>query len=154
MRRVVATAVVAAGLVLGSAGQAMAFSDSASVAIPGTGAVIQANAWNCNVYVDKCSFKTSSKGLKNGNAYTLDKVKNVATVIANGWQATISTSPSGTYVSEDTRKIAWTNTNSWISDISGIADPSGAFNTSVTTCSDASGFKSGSKAFASACANG
>lgn len=154
MRRLAAVTAVAAGLILGGTTQAMAASDSASVAIPGTGAVIQANAWQCNIYADKCSFKTSSKGLKGGNAYTLDKVSNVATVKANGFQATISTSPSGTYVSENTRKITWTNTNTWISDISGIADPSGAFNTSITTCSDASGFKSGSKAFASACVNG
>ncbi|WKX71954.1 hypothetical protein [Streptomyces sp. XD-27] len=146
-------AAASASLLLGGATQAMAISDHGESKIPGTGAIVQANAWHCNVYADKCSFKTSSKALKGGAHYKVDKIKNVATVKANGWNATISLSPSGTYVSENTRQIAWTNTKTWVADVSGIADPGGAFNTSITTCSDASAFKSGSKGFASACAN-
>ncbi|WP_236239984.1 hypothetical protein [Streptomyces sp. CC228A] len=152
-----ALAVALAGLMLAGAGQATAasegatISDSASVSIPGTGVVIQANTWNCNFYSDKCSFATSSKALKSGSAYKVETIKNTATVTANGWGATISVSPSATQVSKETARIAWTNTNTWISDISGIADPSGAFSTSITTCSDAYAFKSGSKAWSSAC---
>jgi hypothetical protein len=74
-------------------------------------------------------------------------------VKANGWQATLALSPSGTPVSENTRQVSWTNQNTWIADISGIADPGGSLNTSITTCSDGGAFKSGVKAFASACAN-
>jgi hypothetical protein len=114
---------------------------------------VQVNAWHCNVYADKCSFKTSTKALKGGKQYTVSKISNTATVKANGWQATLSLSPSGTYVSENTRQVSWTNKNTWIADISGIADPGGSLNTSITTCSDGGAFKSGVKAFASACAN-
>ncbi|WP_267242991.1 hypothetical protein [Streptomyces sp. PR69] len=138
-------------LLLGGAGQAHAISDSAKKSIPGTGAVLQANAWNCNFYSDKCSFATSSKALKSGKGYKVSTIRNTATVTANGWGATISVSPSATQTSKETAKITWTNTNTWISDISGIADPSGALNTSITTCSDAYAFKSGSKAWSSAC---
>ncbi|WMX45087.1 hypothetical protein RGF97_09790 [Streptomyces roseicoloratus] len=86
-----ALAVALAGLMLAGAGQATAasegatISDSASVSIPGTGAVIQANTWNCNFYSDKCSFATSSKALKSGSAYKVETIKNTATVTANGW---------------------------------------------------------------------
>lgn len=129
-------------------------SDSASTPFPGTDAILEANAWNCNLYVDKCDFATSAKALRSGGEYTVDTITNVATIKANGISATISTSPSGTFVNEATRQITWTKNNSWISDISGIADPGGTFNTSITTCSDASGFVDGVKAFASACTFG
>jgi hypothetical protein len=121
--------------------------------LPGTGAKVVASAWHCNVYADKCSFKTSTKAMKGGRKYRVSKITNVATVKANGWQATLSLSPSGTMVSENTRQVSWTNKNSWIADISGIADPGGSLNTSITTCSDGGAFKAGVKAFASACAN-
>lgn len=134
---------------------AAAWSDSASAKIPGTGAIIQANAWQCNTYVDKCSFATSSKALKKkSKKYRVGKIVNVATLKANGISATISTSPSGTFVSENVRRIKWTNRNTWISDISGIADPGGSLNTSMTTCSDASVITKGVKGFAAACVNG
>lgn len=130
----------------------MAISDTGATALPGTGAKVQANAWHCNVYADKCSFKTSTKAIKGGKSYNVSKITNTATVKANGWQATLSLSPSGTYVSENTRQVRWTNKNTWIADISGIADPGGSINTSITTCSDGGAFKAGVKAFASACA--
>ncbi|MFD6416463.1 hypothetical protein [Streptomyces sp. NPDC060194] len=141
-------------LTTGTAAPTAAFSDAASAPLPGLGAKIQVNAWHCNVYADKCSFRTSTKALRGSERYQVSRITNVATVKANGWQATLSVSPSATYVSEDTRRIRWSNTNSWISDISGIADPGGSMNTSITTCSDGSAFRSGVKAFASACANG
>ncbi|MGR8009307.1 hypothetical protein [Streptomyces hypolithicus] len=140
-------------LVLGAAAPALAISDSASTRLPGTSARVHANAWQCNAYADKCSFKTSTKTKRGSSRYNVTKITNVATVKANGWQATISLAPSGTRVSENTRQVSWTNRNTWISDISGIADPGGSFNTSITTCSDGGAFKSGVKAFASACAN-
>ena len=61
--------------------------------------------------------------------------------------STLALSPSGTQVSESTRQVSWTTENTW------IADPGGSLNTSITTCSDGGAFKSGVKAFASACAN-
>jgi hypothetical protein len=140
-------------LLTGASVPGAAVSDSGSTSLPGTGATVIANAWHCNVYADKCSFKTSTKVLKNGRKYPVRKITNTATVKANGWQATLSLSPSGTRVSENTRRVTWTNTNSWIADISGIADPGGPMNTSITTCSDGGAFKAGVKAFASACAN-
>jgi hypothetical protein len=140
-------------LIAGTVSPTAAISDSGATALPGTGAKVQVNAWHCNVYADKCSFKTSTKALKGGRQYTVSKISNTATVKANGWQATLSLSPSGTYVSENTRQVSWTNKNTWIADISGIADPGGSLNTSITTCSDGGAFKSGVKAFASACAN-
>lgn len=91
--------------------------------------------------------------MKGRHKYRVSKITNVATVKANGWQATLSLSPSGTMVSENTRQVSWTNKNSWIADITGIADPGGSLNTSITTCSDGGAFKAGVKAFASACAN-
>lgn len=133
-----------------TASPALAASDSSSTPIPNTGAILQANAWECNAFVDKCSFATSSKALKNGNAYTVYKIQNVATVSAHGLSVSISTSPSGTIVDADTRRISWTNWNTWIADISGIADPS--WNTLwMSTCSDAWVYTSGVKAAASAC---
>ncbi|MFI6943830.1 hypothetical protein ACIBI4_31575 [Streptomyces sp. NPDC050418] len=140
-------------LTAGAAAPTMAVSDSGATALPSTGAKVQVNAWHCNVYADKCSFKTSTKTLKGSRKYKVSKITNVATVKANGWQATLSLSPSGTYVSENARQVSWTNKNTWIADISGIADPGGSLNTSITTCSDGGAFKSGVKAFASACAN-
>lgn len=132
---------------------AAAISDSATKTLPGTGAKVSANAWQCNLYADKCSFRTSTQVRKGSKRFRVDKITNVATVKANGFQATLSLSPSGTYVSENTRSITWTNTHNWISDIDGIADPQGGLNTSITTCSEGSAFKSGSKVFVSACAN-
>ncbi len=163
MKMIMAVPVAAAGLlvtVLGAspAGAAPAgpasgpqtVSDSSSVTLPNTGAVIQANAWECNTFIDKCSFATSAKALRSGSAYTVSTIKNVATVAAHGISVSISTSPSGTITSNSVRTISWTNYNTWIADISGIADPS--WNTVwMSTCSDASGYKSGVKAFASAC---
>ncbi|MFH9739321.1 hypothetical protein ACH4MA_16725 [Streptomyces roseolus] len=153
MMRTLQVAGVAGMLVAAAAVPGSAVSDSASAALPSTGARVEVNAWHCNVYADKCSFKTSTKALKGSARYTVSKITNVATVKANGVQATLSLSPSGTPVSENTRQVTWTNQNSWIADISGIADPGGSLNTSITTCSDGSVFKSGVKAFASACAN-
>ncbi|MDG4860773.1 hypothetical protein P8605_21820 [Streptomyces sp. T-3] len=153
MKKTLITAGLAGLMVAGAAGQSFAFSDSGSSPLPGTGAKVHANAWNCNSYVDKCSFKTSAKVKKGDRKYKVTKIRNVATVKANGWNATISVSPSAQQISENTARIRWTNKRTWISDISGIADPSGSMNTSITTCSDAAAFKSGVKGFASACAN-
>ncbi|MGA5005095.1 hypothetical protein [Streptomyces koyangensis] len=150
----VATLALSGAMTLVGAAPTSAVSDNATAKLPGTRAVVSANAWHCNVYADKCSFKTSTKVRKGKNPFKVSKVSNVATVKANGWQATLSLSPSGTRVSENTRSISWTNTNTWISDISGVADPGGSINTSITTCSDGGAFKSGTKVFASACANG
>jgi hypothetical protein len=154
MKKTLLTTGLVGILMVGAAAPAIAISDTGSTSLPGTGATVEANAWQCNVYVDKCSFKTSTKTTKGGSKYTVSKITNKATVKANGIQATISLSPSGTPVSESTREVSWTNQNTWIADISGIADPGGALNTSITTCSDGGAFKSGVKAFASACANG
>ncbi|MFD0369530.1 hypothetical protein [Streptomyces sp. NPDC127114] len=140
-------------LMAGTGVPSMAVSDRGTTSLPGTGAKVEVNAWQCNAYADKCSFKTSTKTTKGGGKYKVSKITNTATVKANGWQATLSLSPSGTQVSENTRQVSWTNQNSWIADISGIADPGGSMNTSITTCSDGGAFKSGVKAFASACAN-
>ncbi|MBG0856152.1 hypothetical protein I2W78_30970 [Streptomyces spinoverrucosus] len=153
MKKALLTAGLVGVLVTGTAVPGMAISDTGSAPLPGTGARVVANAWHCNVYADKCSFKTSTKTTKDGAKYKVSKITNVATVKANGWQATLSLSPSGTQVSENTRQVSWTNKNTWIADISGIADPGGSMNTSITTCSDGGAFKSGVKAFASACAN-
>ena len=129
---------------------ALAASDSSWTRIPNTGAILQANAWECSFFVDKCSFATSSKALKNGSAYKVYKIQNSATVSAHGLAVSISTSPSGTIVDSDTRRISWTNWNTWIADISGIADPS--WNTVwMSTCSDAWVYALGVKAAASAC---
>ncbi|QOV46068.1 hypothetical protein IPT68_09255 [Streptomyces chromofuscus] len=153
MKKALLTAGLVGALVVGTAVPGSAMSDAGSAPLPGTGAKVVANAWHCNVYADKCSFKTSTKTTKGGDKYRVSKITNVATVKANGWQATLSLSPSGTQVSENTRQVSWTNENTWIADISGIADPGGSMNTSITTCSDGGAFKAGVKAFASACAN-
>jgi hypothetical protein len=153
MKRTLLTAGLVGILTAGTVAPGAAVSDSGSASLPGTGAKVVANAWHCNVYADKCSFKTSTKTMKGGRKYRVSKITNVATVKANGWQATLSLSPSGTMVSENTRSVSWTNKNTWIADISGIADPGGSINTSITTCSDGGAFKAGVKAFASACAN-
>ncbi len=142
------------GILLAGAGvPAGAISDDGATPLPGTGAKVLVNAWHCNVFADKCSFKTSTKTTKGGAKYRVSKISNTATVKANGWQATLALSPSGTQVSENTRQVSWTNKNTWIADISGIADPGGSLNTSITTCSDGGAFTAGVKAFASACAN-
>ncbi|MCT7353576.1 hypothetical protein N4P33_15540 [Streptomyces sp. 15-116A] len=153
MKKTLLTTGLVGMLVAATAAPTTAVSDSGATALPGTGAKIQVNAWHCNVYADKCSFKTSTKTVKGSAKYKVSKITNTATVKANGWQATLSLSPSGTYVSENTRRVSWTNKNTWIADISGIADPGGSMNTSITTCSDGGAFKAGVKAFASACAN-
>ncbi|MFD7435255.1 hypothetical protein [Streptomyces sp. NPDC059861] len=153
MKNALLTTGLAGTLVMGTAVPGLAISDTGSTTLPGTGAKVVANAWHCNAYADKCSFKTSTKTTKGGAKYKVSKITNVATVKANGWQATLSLSPSGTQVSENTRQVSWTNKNTWIADISGIADPGGSMNTSITTCSDGGAFKAGVKAFASACAN-
>ncbi|MFJ3235045.1 hypothetical protein [Streptomyces sp. NPDC086787] len=153
MKRTLLTSGLVVVLLTGTAAPATALSDTGSTPLPGTGATVQVNAWQCNAYADKCSFKTSTKAMKGGAKYKVSKITNVATVKASGWQATLSLSPSGTYVSENTRQVSWTNENTWIADISGIADPGGSLNTSIITCSDGGAFKSGVKAFASACAN-
>lgn len=153
MKRTLTAAGLAGMLTIATAAPGMAISDTGSTSLPGTGAKVVATAWHCNVYADKCSFKTSTKAMKRGAKYKVSKITNVATVKANGWQATLSLSPSGTMVSENTRQVSWTNKNTWIADISGIADPGGSINTSITTCSDGGAFKAGVKAFASACAN-
>jgi hypothetical protein len=144
-------AIVGVGLaLLGSATPALAASDSSSSGIPNTGAILQANAWECSAFVDKCSFATSSKALKNGSAYKVSTIKNVATISAHGIAVSISTSPSGSIVDSDTRRLSWTNYNTWISDLSGVADPS--WNTLwMSTCSDAWVYTLGVKAAASAC---
>ncbi|MGW1722779.1 hypothetical protein ACWCQK_07605 [Streptomyces sp. NPDC002306] len=153
MKKTLLTTGLVGVLMAGTAVPTLAISDSGSTPLPGTGAKVEVSAWQCNAYADKCSFKTSTKAKKNGVKYNVSKIINTATVKANGWQATLSLSPSGTQVSENTRQVSWTNQNTWIADISGIADPGGSVNTSVTTCSDGGAFKSGVKAFASACAN-
>ncbi|BBC34465.1 putative secreted protein [Streptomyces graminofaciens] len=140
-------------LVVGAGVPTMAISDRGSTSLPGTGARVEVTAWQCNAYSDKCSFKTSTKTMKGGTRFKVSKISNTATVKANGWQATLALSPSGTQVSESTRRVSWTNQNTWIADVSGIADPGGSLNTSITTCSDGGAFTSGVKAFASACAN-
>ncbi|WP_139219531.1 hypothetical protein [Actinopolyspora alba] len=129
------------------------WSDMAEVEIPGTGGTVVANAWQCNVYTDKCDFQTAAKAWKNGRHFQVDKIVNTATLTANGIQAEISISPTGKFVSKNIRKLTWENTNTWISDLRGVADPSGLFD-SMTTCSDASVFVDGTKGFAGACANG
>ncbi|PWI19061.1 hypothetical protein DI272_36590 [Streptomyces sp. Act143] len=153
MKKTLLTTGIVGALMAVTAAPTGAISDTGSTALPGTGAKVVASAWHCNVYADKCSFKTSTKAMKGRHKYKVSKITNVATVKANGWQATLSLSPSGTMVSENTRQVSWTNKNSWIADISGIADPGGSLNTSITTCSDGGAFKAGVKAFASACAN-
>lgn len=153
MKKILLTAGLVGALLVGTGAPTMAISDSASTSLPGTGAKVEVNAWQCSAYADKCSFKTSTKTRKHGTKYKVSKITNTATVKANGWQATLALSPSGTMVSENTRQVSWTNENTWIADISGIADPGGSLNTSITTCSDGGAFKSGVKAFASACAN-
>ncbi|MER5377277.1 hypothetical protein [Streptomyces sp. BK239] len=153
MKRTLLTTGLVSVLVMGYVTPSVAISDSASTALPGTGAKLEVNAWQCSAYADKCSFKTSTKAKKGGVKYNVSKITNMATVKANGWQATLALSPSGTQVSENTRQVSWTNENTWIADINGIADPGGSLNTSITTCSDGGAFKSGVKAFASACAN-
>lgn len=153
MKKALLTAGIVGILLLGTIPPGMAISDTGSTALPGTGAKVVANAWHCNVYADKCSFKTSTKTMKGSRKFKVSKITNTATVKANGWQATLSLSPSGTPVSENTRQVSWTNKNTWIADITGIADPGGSINTSITTCSDGGAFKAGVKAFATACAN-
>ncbi|MEV5437150.1 hypothetical protein AB0K80_14150 [Streptomyces sp. NPDC052682] len=153
MKKLLSAAGLLGALLTGAAGSAVAMSDSGSTPLPGTGAKVEANAWQCNAYADKCSFRTSTKTTKGGAKYKVSKISNTATVKANGWQATLALSPSGTQVSENTRQVSWTNKNTWIADISGIADPGGSLNTSITTCSDGGAFKSGVKGFASACVN-
>ncbi|MFI6467230.1 hypothetical protein [Streptomyces sp. NPDC050528] len=153
MKKILLTTGLVALLTAATAAPTMAISDSGSTPLPGTGAKIEVTAWQCNAYADKCSFKTSTKTKKGNAKYKVSKISNTATVKANGWQATLALSPSGTQVSESTRQVSWTNQNTWIADVSGIADPDGSLNTSITTCSDGGAFKSGVKAFASACAN-
>ncbi|WP_260462424.1 hypothetical protein [Streptomyces sp. TRM72054] len=90
MRKALLTTGLVGVLVAGTAVPGAAISDSGSAPLPGTGARVVANAWHCNIYADKCSFKTSTKTTKGGAKYKVSKITNVATVKANGWQATLS----------------------------------------------------------------
>ncbi|WP_234046884.1 hypothetical protein [Streptomyces adelaidensis] len=111
MKRILLTSGLVGILVVGSAVPTVAVSDRGATPLPGTGARVEVTAWQCNAYADKCSFKTSTKTMKGGAKYKVSKISNTATVKANGWQATLALSPSGTQVSESTRQVSWTNQN-------------------------------------------
>jgi hypothetical protein len=139
---------------------AHAWSDEGHASM-GAGRYIQANAWHCNTFVDKCSFATSAKAFTSSSLSTAQKmswVKNVAEVTAHGGSLSISVSnhPGATITgTSSTKSASWTNTNTWISDISGLSDPSWT-TTYITTCSTASAYSSalGIKGSAVACALG
>jgi hypothetical protein len=142
----VAGAVVAAfaGVLLG-ANPAMAdvttqTSDSAQWNLPG-GDKWEVNAWHCGIYNSACDWKTSTKLLGNNppNAWN---ITNRAELEAHGISASIEISkePKATLTmkSRSLGEVRWTNTNSWIADLSGQMRPSGA-TTHVSTRSCGSG---------------
>lgn len=143
-----------------AAGTAQAWSDESHSSM-GAGRYIQANAWHCNTFVDKCSFATSAKAFTNSNlnvAQTMSWVKNVAEITAHGGSISISISnhPGATITgTSSTKTSTWTNNKTWISDLSGKSDPSWS-TTYITTCSTASAYSSslGIKGSTIACALG
>ncbi|WP_405737988.1 hypothetical protein OG885_33520 [Streptomyces sp. NBC_00028] len=61
MKKTLLTTGIVGVLIAGTAAPTGAISDTGSTALPGTGAKVVASAWHCNVYADKCSFKTSPR---------------------------------------------------------------------------------------------
>jgi hypothetical protein len=140
------------GIMAGNISQANA-AGSNSANLPNTGAVVQANAWVCNAYWTACSWRTSAKALKNGNQYVVAQIRNVATLsIVTGTLSVAGGGVSGTITdNSDTKKtLQWTNTNSWISDLSGTAGLS-LVTIGFKACSDAWVETLGVHAGASAC---
>lgn len=139
-------------LVLGSvmlASPSSAFSDSSSSSLRGTGAIVTAHAYSCNVFHSHCSWATSTKVTKNGARYNVSQVKNTATLNAYGIGASVgpisASGGSGSSVSG-----SWTNYNTWISDLSGTAKPNW-LTWGMNACSTASAVTRGVKAVPSVC---
>jgi hypothetical protein len=108
------------------AAPAGATSASASWNLSG-GDTWQVNAWHCGTYWDKCSWTSSTK-LLGSNPANAQWISNRAELEAHGGSLSITLSkhPSATitFTSSSLGKVTWTNWNAWISDNSGVMDPS------------------------------
>ncbi len=142
-----AIALVVGGLALASPSNA--FSGSASSSLRGTGAIVTANAYSCNVYSSSCSWSTSTKVTKNGSRYNVSQVKNTATLNAYGIGASVGPISAGGG-SGSSVSGSWTNYNTWISDLSGTAKPNW-LTWGMNACSTGFALTQGVKANPSAC---
>jgi hypothetical protein len=160
MRKLIGAVLLTASMAVAGASSASAWSDTDDTYMGGS-RWIQANAWHCNFFVDKCDWKTSSKAYKNSGLSTtanMTWIKNVAEITAHGGTISISLSkhPSATISgTSSTKSVSWTNYGAWISDFAGGSDPSWT-TTYLTTCSNASAYSSslGVKGGAVACSLG
>ncbi|TXK18817.1 hypothetical protein [Homoserinibacter sp. GY 40078] len=124
---ILAGAIAAIVLAAGAAVPAQAFSGSRTVTLPGTSIKLQANAWSPNILSGgRIDFATSSKTTLNGKSKNVEQIRNTATIEARGINPSVSL-PKGVGGSgtASSKSIAWTNKNSWISDLSGTASYSG-----------------------------
>jgi len=104
-----------------SAPPAHAFSNHSEVYLPNTKIQLQANAWSPNLISGgRFDWATSSKATQAGARKAIQSIKNTATLRAEGINVTVSNAGAsgGTGLSSST-SLSWTNTNSWISDLSG-----------------------------------
>lgn len=127
-RRVTGVLAAAAlfGTALAMAPAADATSSSNSWRLAG-GDTWQVNAWHCGTYWDKCSWSSSTK-LLGYNPANARSIANRAELQAHGGNLSITLSkhPSATitFSSSSLGKVTWTNYGAWISDNSGVMDPS------------------------------
>jgi len=107
------------------AGPAEATSSSAKWNLPG-GDQWQVNAWHCGTYTKTCAWTTSVK-LLGSNPSNAQRIKNRSELEAHGVSVSIEISkePKATLVmtSKSLGQVTWTNTNSWIADLSGSMTP-------------------------------
>lgn len=139
-------------LMLGSlmlASPSSAFNGSAHSSLSGTGAIVTANAYSCNVFSSACSWSTSTKVTKNGARYNVSQVKNTATLNAYGIGASVGPISAGGG-SGSSVSGSWTNYNTWISDLSGTAKPNW-LTWGMNACSTGFALTQGVKANPSAC---
>ncbi|UQA94821.1 hypothetical protein [Streptomyces halobius] len=152
-------AVSAAALVAVAAGAvpSHAISDTSGKRKIGGGVSLEANSWECNLWMKACDWKTSAKAYKGSAKKSMTWIKNEAKVTGKGGSVSISAGSAGVSGSgsASTHSFTWKNTNKWISDLSGQAR-SGYLSLvwGIETCSYASTYHKslGIKGTASACA--
>jgi hypothetical protein len=138
------------------AGPAFGVSDSSTRPMGG-GRTLQANAWECNLWVRACDWKTSSKAFNAGGSQVMTWVKNQAVITGKGGDISIQAGSVGVGVSggDGSHSFTWTNNNAYISDLSGQARAGlFSFTWGIETCSYASAYHRalGIHGTASACA--
>lgn len=147
---IVTTALATFGLL--SAGSAAAVHGSSSEKLGSTGAIVQANAYSCNLFLVHCSWSTSTKVTKSGKKAKASTVRNTVTLHAYGIGAGISAPgfSASTSVGSGSNSASWTNYNAWISDLAGTAKPN-LLTWGMSACSAGFALYKGVKKNPSAC---